>query len=234
MAAESHGSEARSLCWNCQSDVEGAAFCGSCVKVLPISERGDYFEYFGLSCRLNIDLLDLERRFHALSRKFHPDFYQSAGTQEKAISLENSAAINRAYRVLRDPVARAEYVVQLESGAAKQIPAAPPQDLLMEMFDLQEALQDYRAHVESGQDAAELLAQLTAERQRLERRMSGLQDELAEAFSGWDRLADEQRLEPQKGEILARLKRILGERAYLSAVLEDLTAGLGLPSTMGG
>ncbi len=121
------GSLARSLCWNCQSEVGGEYFCDRCVKIQPTPLRVDYFQHLGLSRHLAIDLQELERRFHELSRKFHPDFFQRSSEREKAISLENSALLNTAYRTLRDPILRVEYLISLEEGAVKDIPAkAPP------------------------------------------------------------------------------------------------------------
>ena len=53
-------------------------FCPQCSRILAIGRHGDYFGFFGLPRRLQLDLQDLERRFRDLSRKFHPDFYYNA------------------------------------------------------------------------------------------------------------------------------------------------------------
>ena len=66
----------------------------------------DYFEVFGLPRRLRVDLDALQRRFYELSRRHHPDFHQGAAAEDQARALEASALVNRAYRALRDPVAR--------------------------------------------------------------------------------------------------------------------------------
>src|SRR5947209_2347425 len=81
----------------------------------PFPPGTDYFSALGLPRKLVIDLRDLERRYYELSRRFHPDFFQSAPTRERLASLENSALINKAYHTLRDPLARAEYLVRLEA-----------------------------------------------------------------------------------------------------------------------
>ena len=74
----------------------------------------DYFETFGLDRRLGLDTAALQRRFYELSRQWHPDFHQSAPPAEQARALEASARVNAAYRALRDPIARVEYLIRLE------------------------------------------------------------------------------------------------------------------------
>src|SRR3989304_829918 len=70
---------------------------------------------------------------------------QPAPPEEQAISLENSALVNTAYRTLRDPIARVEYLIGLEEGAVKGIPPKAPLDLLEEMLLGQEALEGGKA-----------------------------------------------------------------------------------------
>jgi hypothetical protein len=117
---------ARSMCWHCQSEVTGEYFCEQCVKVQPVSKNTDYFTCLGIPRRLKIDTSQLESKFYELSRAFHPDFYQNKTAEEQEISLSNSALLNTAYRTLKDPIQRAEYLVRLEAGAAKDITARRP------------------------------------------------------------------------------------------------------------
>src|SRR5262245_37621790 len=114
----------------------------------------DHFEVFGLPRRLGIDVAELQRTFYDLSRRSHPDFHQAAPPERQAEVLEASARLNAAYRVLRDPIARIEYLVRLEEGrdtkeGATVKPKAPP-ELLEEMFAIQEALQEARASAQAG------------------------------------------------------------------------------------
>ena len=89
----------------------------------------DYFQFFGLEPRLGIDLGDLERRFYRLSRELHPDRFTRGTHAEQERSLEASAVLNDAYRTLRDPIARAEYLLKrLELAAdSPQAEPAPPE-----------------------------------------------------------------------------------------------------------
>lgn len=114
----------------------------------------DHFEVFGLPRRLGIDGAELQRKFYELSRRSHPDFHQGAPPQRQAEILEASARLNAAYRALRDPLARIEYLVRLEEGrdtreGATVKPKAPP-ELLEEMFEIQEVLQEAKSAGRSG------------------------------------------------------------------------------------
>ena len=91
----------------------------------------DFFEVFGLERRLAIDGAALQRRFYELSRQWHPDFHGSASADVQARALEASARVNAAYRALRDPLPRVEYLIRLEEGrttkeGATTKPKAPP------------------------------------------------------------------------------------------------------------
>ena len=135
---------ARSMCWHCQSEVKGEYLCGQCVKVQPLSKELDYFTCMRLPRLLTIDEKQLEQTFYELSRTFHPDFYSTKEESEKNISLGNSALVNTAYRTLKDPIQRAEYLIRLEAGAVKEIRTSPPADLFDEILELQEDLDEFR------------------------------------------------------------------------------------------
>src|SRR5262245_5861986 len=108
----------------------------------------DYFSVLGLPRRLELDGPELQRRFYALSRQHHPDFHQSADAGEQARALEQSALVNRAYRALREPLTRLEHAMALETGSeAAAAPGAKPRApraLLLEMLEVQEALEEAR------------------------------------------------------------------------------------------
>ncbi|MGZ4825927.1 MAG: Fe-S protein assembly co-chaperone HscB, partial [Terriglobales bacterium] len=99
-------------CWSC-GDMRAAHFCNSCGKLQPALPT-DYFTFFGLPRKLTLDTSLLEREFYVLSRKLHPDIYARATGQEQHWSLEKSSQLNDAYRTLRDPIARTEYLLKLE------------------------------------------------------------------------------------------------------------------------
>ena len=224
---------ARSMCWHCQSEVTGEYFCDRCVKVQPLSKESDYFTCFGLSRLLTIDTNSLEGKFYELSRAFHPDFFQRKTDAEQAISLGNSALLNTAYRTLKDPIRRAEYLVQLEAGSAKDIRTSPPADLFEEILELQEDLDGFRALSGEKQrsERERLHEKLTNERTHLEQRQQAMESDLLSLFTKWDHLqARDQHTEAVQAEKQATLKQmreILSNRTYLRNIVNDLITTIG-------
>jgi molecular chaperone HscB len=183
----------------------------------------DHFEVFELPRRLAVDTAELQRKFYELSRRYHPDFHQAAPPEEQVRALEASARLNAAYRTLRDPIARIEYLVRLEEGrdtkeGATVKPKAPP-ELLEEMFEIQEALVEAKA---GGLDEAGRAA-LVVQRDRLMARLGDEEGRLVGPLSqGWDA---SQPAERQR--VLAAMKEALAIRAYLRTVIDDLNDALG-------
>ena len=183
----------------------------------------NFFEVFDLPRRLAIDGDELQRRFYALARRTHPDFHQAAAPAERAAVEERAALVNTAYRTLRDPIARADYLVRLEEGrstkeGSETRPKAPPA-LLAEMFEIQEALAEAKAGpLDDGTRAT-----LAEQRDHLLERYAGeearLRGPLAER---WDAASAAER-----PSALAALKESLAKRAYLRTVISDLAEALG-------
>lgn len=224
---------ARSMCWHCQSEIHGEYFCERCVKVQPVSKELDYFTCLGLPRLLNIDPGVLEGKFYELSRVFHPDFFQNKTKTEQAISLGNSALLNTAYRTLKDPIQRAEYLLRLEAGSAKDIRTSPPADLFEEILALREDLERFRS-APPDQDLAgrePLRARLQADREALERRQKDLETRLSELFTAWDSLQGRteqcERLQAEKDAVLNEMREILSNRTYLRNIVDDLIETIG-------
>jgi len=183
----------------------------------------DFFEVFGLERRLAIDVAALQRRFYELSRRWHPDFHQAAAPAEQARALEESARVNAAYRALRDPIARVEYLIRLEEGRATKEgaaikPKAPPA-LLAEMFEIQEALEEAK----TGELDGAARTTLTERRAALQARMAEAEAQITGPLSqAWDAAAPAAR-----AAALNALKEALATRAYLRTVVDDLANALG-------
>ncbi len=224
---------ARSMCWHCQSEVTGEYFCDRCVKVQPLSKESDYFTCFGLPRLLTVDPDALETKFYELSRAFHPDFFQRKTDAEQAISLGNSALLNTAYRTLKDPVRRAEYLVQLEAGSAKDIRTSPPADLFEEILELQEDLDGLRSlsAEENTSDGAALRTKLLRKREHLEQRQQAMESDLFSLFTQWDRLQMRDDHNPairaEKDATLKHMREILSNRTYLRNIINDLSNTIG-------
>jgi molecular chaperone HscB len=184
----------------------------------------DYFEVFGLPRKLQVDAEALQRRFYELSRQHHPDFHQSAAQQEQAAALEASALVNRAYRALRDPLRRVEYLIALEEGretreGSDSRPKAP-RELLEEMLEVQEALEDAKAEG-LGQESR---ARLVTQRERLEGRLAAEEQAILARAPEWDALVDGR---VDRKPLLEWFKQRLATRSYLRTAIDDLSDALG-------
>ena len=222
---------ARSMCWHCQSEVAGEYFCERCVKVQPVSKETDYFTCLGFPRRLMIDPHKLETKFYELSRAFHPDFYQNKSDTEQSISLGNAATLNTAYRTLRDPIQRAEYLLDLEAGAVKEIRASPPADLFEEILALQDTLEEYRASDRASPTGKQLRDKLHTEQQTLEQRKCDMETQLKQLFLDWDALQDRGEAtggaRSERDRLLKQMREILSNRTYVNHIVDDLVATIG-------
>lgn len=218
--------DGHSLCWNCKQEVGDDPLCPSCVKIQPLGRNSDYFSVMGLPRKLELDTRLLEPLFHALSRRFHPDMYRLAAGRERIIALENSALLNQAYRALRDPFERAAYLLKLEEGRESGGREAPPEDLFEEILEIQELLEEYQSAGPEERQALrprleERRGQVRAEQERRADQLTG------EVFRRWDALQEAGNPTPeQKAPLLAEIRRLIGERAYLSRVLRGLDDAL--------
>ena len=184
----------------------------------------DYFAVFELPRKLTVDGDALRRRFYELSRAHHPDFHQGADEEAQAATLARSALVNRAYRALRDPIARVEYLIALEEGRDTREGAASrpkaSRDLLEEMLEVQEALEEARAG-ELDEPARE---RLRGERERLPARRQAEEDALVGRAAEWDAAVD---AGGDRQALLTWFKERLAARAYLRTVIDDLSDALG-------
>jgi molecular chaperone HscB len=216
-----------SICWNCGAPAAGAHFCPACGKIQPLAAADDYFAFFGLPEKLTIDADDLERRYLGLSWKLHPDNFVNAEEFERNLSLERSSQLNDAYRTLRDPVARVEYLLARKGvrkeGQTKQ--QAPP-ELLEEVFELNESLEELKMARESGGDGNEMAAlrdRLQSAAKSFEEKLAEVDKELAAASAEWDAAMDANADEKARSAVMARMNEILNRRSYIRNLVANVT-----------
>ncbi len=217
-------------CWDCGAVVEGEHFCPSCGKIQPPLPGQDYFAFFGLPRKLALDAKQLEQKFHQLSWKLHPDNFSTASAYERDLSLEKAAVLNDAYRTLREPVARVEYLLELEGirreGEIKQ--QAPP-DLLEEVFELNEYLEELRAARRAGSDSREvddLRHRLEAARREFEGKLEAVDAELSACFEKWDALVDSNPAGAARKQTMEQMSEILNRHSYLRNLVRNVTEEL--------
>jgi molecular chaperone HscB len=203
-------------------------------------KHDNYFAQFGLPRHLNIGTASLEKSFYAQSRKLHPDRFASRPLAEQETALAASSQLNDAYRTLRDPIARTEYLLALEgiqleeqSRAAtdaaratgtekKQV--APP-DLLEEAFELNMQLEEMRMARKMGEDDPSTRADLETARKKFTAMLNDLQQQLQFLWSAWDAAEDSNDIvarEDAKQSMVALLNR----RSYIRNLVRDVNAAL--------
>jgi molecular chaperone HscB len=220
-------------CWSCGASMPSAQpFCDQCGKVQAPSANVDYFAVFGLPRKLNIDLPTLERSFYRLSRKLHPDLYAQATPQEQQWSLDQTSLLNDAYRTLKNPIARTEYLLKLEGivleagksddGTAKE--SRVPADLLEEVFELNMQLEEMRMNRKMGEDDPTLRADLEKARIEFESQLAASDSNLQALWTRWDTAIDDNTDTTRiKDEMVALLDR----RRYIRNLVRDVNEALG-------
>jgi DnaJ-domain-containing protein 1 len=182
-------------CPACGQRQELRLTCEGCG--VPLGADLDCFGALGLPRKLVIDSGALERVYHDLSRRIHPDRFAQGSPRIRDASLRSTALLTRAYRTLRDPVARGLYWLELRGDKLAEGNKSVPPEL-------------------AASGVAALRDRTTARRAELETSMSALQADLFRNFQRWDAgAADEQKL-------VAELKAVLSKIAYLRTLIRDV------------
>ncbi len=209
------------VCWNCHERALGTHFCPSCGKLLQLSQAVDYFALFEMPRKLWIEMSGLEQKFLQLSWKLHPDNFVNASERERELSLKRSSELNDAYRTLRDPVARVEYLLGIEGtrkeGEHKQ--QAPP-ELLEEVFELNESLDELREAKSSGGDLAALKSRLNSAEKNFQEKLGEVDAQLQTAAKEWDAAFDGDAATRKK--IMMRLNDLLNRRSYIRNLVTNV------------
>jgi molecular chaperone HscB len=188
-----------------------------------VREKGDHFSLFGLPRKLWIEMSALEKKFLELSWKLHPDKFVNASAEEQELSLRRSSELNDAYRVLRDPVARVEYLLELEGtrkeGEHKQ--QAPP-ELLEEVFELNESLDELRDAKASGSNLASLKSRLEAEEKNFQEKLGEVDAQLQDTAKQWDAAIDTNASDSDRKAIMVRLNELLNRRSYIRNLVTNV------------
>jgi molecular chaperone HscB len=225
-------------CWSC-GEMRAAQFCKACGKVQPPAP-GDYFAFFALPRKMNVDVARLESEFYELSRKLHPDLNARADKREQEWSLEQSSLLNDAYRTLKDPIQRTQYLLRLEgveleeqsktateqarvSGEVKK--QIVPPDLLEEVFELNMQLEELHLKKKVGEDDPALVKDLEGHQAEFEKKYQELSQELKGHWEEWDQALDRDS-EPDRRRALDRMVDLLNRRSYIRNLVRDVSEAL--------
>ncbi len=214
------------VCWSCHERTLGTHFCSSCGKLQRPHET-DYFAVFEMPRKLWIEMPGLEQKFLQLSWKLHPDNFVNATPEEQELSLKRSSELNDAYRVLRDPVASVEYLLELE-GARKegeQKQQAPP-ELLEEVFELNESLDDLREAKSAGGDLASLKSRLESAQANFGEKLKEVDAQLHVAARQWDAAIDADAGDADRKAVMVRLNELLNRRSYIRNLVTNVVKEL--------
>ena len=227
-------------CWSCGT-MRAAHFCEACGKVQPPAPV-DYFSFFGLPRKLNLDVTALEKDFYDLSRKLHPDLNAQAGSQEQDWSLQQSSLLNDAHRTLKDPIKRTQYLLKLEGveleeqskSATEQARSTGevkkqivPPDLLEEVFELNMQLEELRGQKKMGEDDPALIEEIGRQKLELEEKQEALLRELQGYWKMWDGMIQRE----QNGQPVSEVERsqqrdkmvdLLNRRNYIRNLVRDV------------
>jgi molecular chaperone HscB len=161
------------------------------------------FALLGVESRFDLDLGALEKTHRELSRALHPDKFAQSNASERRAALEKAAAVNEAWRTLRDPIKRAEALFRLHGIAVGEDnePKSTP-TFLMEVLEMREELAEARAKRD--------LAKVTKLGESMKARLDAAQTKLADGFAA-------------KKEPLTLLP-LLGEMRFYKRFLDEVDA----------
>ena len=167
MVMDENRLQAAYSCWSCATGLSARApFCHGCGVVQP-PQKLDHFARLNLPIKYELDIADIERQYFGLQRYFHPDRFSTKSAREKAFSLQHATDLNDAYRVLKNPLSRAEYFLALlgHPVAGKGGATISDPKLLMEAMDMREEL----AAAETASAIADISAHIAKDIQMVER-----------------------------------------------------------------
>jgi len=173
----------------------------------------DYYELLGVSRGLNLSLDALQQRYYELSRQLHPDRFMQKPEAERQRALDMSSALNDAYRTLKDPIKRANYLLALEGfDIGEQRSKDVPPELLEEVFDLNMALEEMRG----GDDSVR--PRLEQAEKDFEGMLGESDQQLAALFANYDAA--------QSREVLSQIRNALNRRKYIQNLVSEVERAL--------
>jgi molecular chaperone HscB len=176
----------------------------------------DYFELLGVPRSLNLSLDELQKSYYDLSRQLHPDRFMQKPEAERQRALDMSSALNDAYRTLKDPIKRAQYLLTLEGfDVGEQRSKDVPPELLEEVFELNMALEEMR----SGDDSAR--PQIEQAEKTFTNMLAETDGQLEALFGRYDTA--------RSRDVLVEIRNVLNRRKYIQNLVSEVEKTL-IPS----
>jgi molecular chaperone HscB len=190
-------------CLHCKGKLETPIVCTGCHTLYPMPASMDYFELFQIPRRYRIDLADVERKFLAITRNIHPDYFGGSSEDMRSLSVSLSAELNEALRVLKDPVLRAGYLLEEAGGPSAATDRTVPQAVLTNVMTLREEVEEAAGDPETA----------AMVRRKAERKHRQILDDIAD-------IAD--RLSEASTDQKTRLRHLLNSVRYYDNLLAEL------------
>ncbi len=169
----------------------------------------DYYAVLGIPRALKLSVDDMQQRYYALSRELHPDRFMQKPEAERQRALDMSSALNDAYRTLKDPIKRAQYLLGLEGfDIGEQRSKDVPPELLEEVFELNMALEEMRG----GDDSAR--PQLEQAEKNFTNMLGETDQQLQTLFAQYD--ASNSR------DVLTEVRNVLNRRKYIRNLVSEV------------
>ena len=127
--------------------MDSPLFCSSCRRLYP-ADGLSFFELLGVDAAYDIDPREVRGKYLELVRTIHPDHLTPEGSEAEHLSMRVSARMNQAFRVLLDPVLRAEYLLELAGGKSAADDRQVPRDVLAKALTLREELEEAKAEAD--------------------------------------------------------------------------------------
>uniref|UniRef100_A0A182WAT6 J domain-containing protein n=1 Tax=Anopheles minimus TaxID=112268 RepID=A0A182WAT6_9DIPT len=191
-------------CWKCSSiEVSNMFFCASCGTIRETSKDQDFFELLKINKEFKIDAPTLVQNYRHIQSMIHPDKFAQKSEQEKAIALEWSSLINKAYRTLSKSIERGKYLLALSGVTISEANTSVDKEFLFHMMDMNESVED----AQSTEQLQRLAAQLSED-------VADLNSKLVQRFESND-------MDGAK-ETIIRLKYLLNVEATIKEKLLQL------------
>lgn len=167
----------------------------------------NFFQLFELPLSFDLDQGFLTKKYYALNKEYHPDKFSLSDSEEQSHALAMTAQINKAYKVLRKKQSRIRHILELLHAAPEEGSETMPQEFLMEMMEINEAIMEYK--FDPTTEAAE----------KIEKDISVFEDQLEQQLQG---LASTLDFETPEETQLSSLKSYYLKSKYLRRLKDNL------------
>ena len=217
-AAHPSGSEPHLLpCWQCKEANPPAFFCPHCDAVQQLPSNSNFSSLLGFGGGPLITQKELEERYYALSRRLHPDRFQTGTPQEQRASVQATALLNEAFRTLKNIEDRGRWWLAMTGESLGKNNNRVPASLAVQVFAVQEKVADLPSEASRSRDQAI---------QELRTLVAGLQEQRKQGQKKVEKLLRGWPVDIEADSSCTELKAILSELSYLKTLVRDVGRAL--------